>query len=100
MGTINEYRCSKCDYSAQVSGGTDCGFEVYTKTVYCGDCAELVDVVTAFTDSESKHIGYDAEIGLCPECCKGKHLADWNDGDPCPKCRGKMEEGDYKMMWD
>jgi hypothetical protein len=56
MAQIRQYRCPKCDYRAEVSGGEDRGLEIYTQTIVCKDCRELRDVpVRKFELPEDKH---------------------------------------------
>ncbi len=49
MGTRREFVCPGCGYRATVSGGDDCGFFVATRTVVCGRCATIADVVSSET---------------------------------------------------
>ena len=38
MGSLREYSCPDCGYTAKVSGGKDRGFIAFTETVECLDC--------------------------------------------------------------
>lgn len=41
MADIYEFKCTSCDYRAEVSGGRSRGFEWESKTVLCRNCKEL-----------------------------------------------------------
>lgn len=100
MGTWKTFQCSKCDYSASVSGGPDGGFYIDTDTMVCNTCKEVVDVVTSLRDIIEEDS--DSEINVCP-VCHGKDLKKWKKSHPCPKCGGKMAEGGdlkEKILWD
>ena len=47
MGRTYLFECTKCGYRAKVSGGEDSGLQFAVKTVFCRDCKELYDAVTA-----------------------------------------------------
>jgi len=46
MGRCYAYTCSKCEYTAKVSGAEDRGMDVFTRTIHCLDCRDLFDVVS------------------------------------------------------
>jgi hypothetical protein len=94
--------CTKCGYSATVSGGRDVGMEAVVKTMTCEDCKEVVDVrIGSF--------GEDGPIGD-PECdenlntcllCRGRNVRPWPRRHPCPQCDGEMNKDDgFEMLWD
>ncbi len=75
MGSLHSFKCEKCGYDAEVSGGEDAGFEVATRTMVCANCRELVDVVV----SERKDLNEDyAPIPeRCPNC-RGDRVEPWS----------------------
>lgn len=44
MGSHDQFTCTACDYSAEVSGGDDVGMMVLTTTIACETCKKLYDV--------------------------------------------------------
>ena len=98
MGTHYAFCCLGCGYSAEVSGGADCGFIAQTETVICNTCRTVVDV-TVGTNSPSQ-ISTD-EFNQCPEC-EGSDLTPWDESRPCPRCKGTMEVNPPgpMTMWD
>jgi hypothetical protein len=98
MGSAYRFKCIKCDYSADVCGGTDIGFNVELKTQICDGCQELVDIVIydfSFSGNEPEDL-----IEVCPKC-KSKDTIDWEPNHPCPKC-GKPMIADESVFinWD
>jgi hypothetical protein len=101
MGGIFEFTCGKCGYRAEVSGRPDCGFVAMTETMVCRHCEELVDVLVGFTpEAEDMPEAPDKrKIGLCPQC-RCKDVVAWEKSRPCPKCGGRMKQGDMILLWD
>ncbi len=112
MGTWYTFKCNKCGYEVQTSGGHACGFLDVVDTYICEACKEIVDVSVGeygktFPKEEiiSKKIksAYDLDFYVCPECGSDKNLIKWNNSKrPCPRCDGKMEkdaDGEI-VMWD
>ncbi|MDP3176513.1 MAG: hypothetical protein Q8M76_01335 [Spirochaetaceae bacterium] len=95
MGAHYDFRCDRCGYSAEISGGADFGYVTRTKTALCLDCNALVDVVT---ETRSKTMAGD--VGRCP-LCRGARIAEWeSSGCPCPRCEGRMIKGELTALWD
>ena len=96
MATVVSYKCSSCNYSAQVSGKSDALFAGPTETVVCSQCGELYDEVIEW------QMDFEGESG-CENCeCKEFEVWDYKT-KPCPKCKkGKMEvdENGLIMMVD
>lgn len=44
MGRTFKFTCNKCGFHVAVSGGTDRGLYVFTRTIECLDCHSLYDV--------------------------------------------------------
>jgi len=45
MGALFYFKCEKCGYTAEVSGGKDSGFFISTETKMCSNCRRIVDTV-------------------------------------------------------
>jgi len=88
MGTLRQFVCSGCGYSAVVSGGDDCGFIVATRTVVCDRCAEVADVVSSETPWDPDSVGSYCAL-RCPTCDGRVHP--WHDR-ACPRCGQRMEQ--------
>src|SRR6266850_6130628 len=101
MATSDDFKCTNCGLSAEVSGGDDRGMIVKTRTVYCRTCQTLADVTIGFYDHPTlERASSDEEnIGKCP-ICRGVELTKWSTGDPCPKCSGSVEKGGQTALWD
>lgn len=101
MGSLYEYACEKCGLTAEVSGGLDRGFSAATATRYCRTCGELRDVLVGNYDHSAGVPPQSTEdyIGRCPRC-KGQDLAPWHNGDPCPRCGGKVRQMGLTACWD
>lgn len=96
VGAYYQFQCSGCKYTAEVSGGEDCGFKTRTRTMICPDCKALVDVITGGTGV------VDAQdlIDKCPNC-KSAGVLPWDSGQqPCPKCGKRMKKGSLVALWD
>ena len=98
MGEWFEFKCPKCGYRAEVSGGKDCGMVAVTETMICESCRELVDVQIGFA-IPSPDNKWDKEMGRCPEC-RSDDLTPWRKSRPCPKCSTKMLKGRKVADWD
>ncbi|MEN6342895.1 MAG: hypothetical protein ABFC89_10100 [Methanospirillum sp.] len=98
MGTRREFACPGCGYRALVSGGDDCGFLVATRTVVCGRCTEIADVVSSETPWV---VGGDAPFCAlrCPTC--DGPVRPWRHR-ACPRCGDGMEpdETGAVVHWD
>lgn len=89
MGTLRTYKCNKCSYSNEISGGSDVGFIIKTNAMLCDLCKEVVDVVTRYWTNEQPD---ESDIGKCPKCNLRTHIREWdNKKRPCPKCDGKLD---------
>ena len=112
MGTWHVYRCNKCNYEVQTSGGHDCGFFAVTDTYICNSCKAVVDVAVgeygityskeeALMQKERSLIEMDFYI--CPDCGSDKYLIEWDQKiKPCPKCGETMsiDANGGMAMWD
>ena len=96
MGDAFEFKCSKCGYTVEACGGTECGMRVTLTTIECLDCRKLADVVT----HQFKSVLDSIEIRPC--CLKSaKHrIRLWKSGDPCPRCQGAMKKTGLASLWD
>lgn len=102
MGSRSQFTCLACRYSAEVSGGDDCGMEVRTTTVFCEDCKELSDIFTGYhpwREEAAQHRGEKPPEFRCERSRKHK-IRRWTAADPCPKCGGKMENEGATVLWD
>lgn len=104
MGCSYEFRCDDCGLTAEVSGGPDSGFYVETRTFWCSACEHLQDVAVKKDQTDSPYPPLSPEFkAVIPRCheCKSDNLADWQSGQPCPRCRGSMtRSGDMVEFWD
>jgi Zn finger protein HypA/HybF involved in hydrogenase expression len=104
MGETNVFKCEKCSYRAEVSGGRDSGKLVATDTRMCPNCLRIVDAVTKIVCSPELAAQFKLDLaktkGRCPRCGNFK-LLPWK-AKACPKCGGKMKKaGDGPVcMWD
>lgn len=104
MGSTYLFKCTACNYKAEVSGGKDSGKMVATATKMCPNCLRIVDAVTGLTCAPELAVMLKFDItkekGRCPRCGNFK-LLPWK-AHACPKCGGKMKkEGDGPFcMWD
>lgn len=96
MGETRTFCCTKCGYSAQVSGGNDVGMTFATTTVLCEGCRELMDVVTG----EPENLVTSVE----PRCPKRKRhrVRRWAHPDVCPRCGDSMavDPNGREILWD
>ena len=100
MGRLELYRCRNwlCRYSTKVSGGGAAGFYSYTNTVVCRKCHTLQDICVHYDDPDDPN--KQIPPARCKKCGR-QDFVDWNKGDPCPKCRRKMEiVPGHRVMWD
>ena len=100
MGIQIEFTCQSCGYNAEVSGGKDYGMVAVVQTMVCGSCSELLDVLIGRGGEEGPtgDSDYDKDLGVCPQC-RGKDLVVWEESMGCPKCEGRMNEG-QRTLWD
>jgi hypothetical protein len=45
MGRTYAFECSRCGYTAKVSGGEDRGYNCFVHTITCSNCKQLYDAV-------------------------------------------------------
>lgn len=96
LGMRSLFKCAACGHTAIVSGDTDGGFAVLTKTFLCKGCHDLVDVVT----DRATERGWENAPLRCPRC-SSTDLTEWiGPKGPCPKCPGQMEWQDALYIWD
>ncbi len=114
MGALFKFECESCKYSAEVSGGPDCGMMIdsETNTMVCNECKNLVDVNTydgpeiidgmiqlIKIDINNPEEILDKEPLYCPKC-HSTNLTAWSEDIGCPKCGKKMIRGDLTVLWD
>jgi Zn finger protein HypA/HybF involved in hydrogenase expression len=107
MGTLYEFKCPACGYSAEVSGGDDVGMNAVTTTVSCKTCKKLFDAVISqepwavVTFDEPGRLldpGFKVEI-YCNKSRRHK-VESWTFPGPCPRCGTIMEKGQMLCKWD
>jgi len=126
VGSVQTYKCSDCGLSAMVSGGGDRGKYAFSQTIYCNDCNILADATTDhqaylnvsgcptcekiwlsrfsdeadFSDPDLSQKWHQM-TPVCPKC-HGKSIKLWSEGNPCPKCGGRLEEDPEgkSALWD
>jgi Zn finger protein HypA/HybF involved in hydrogenase expression len=103
LGTRHTFRCARCEYEAEASGGKDYGMAaILFDTMVCTRCRELVDVVIG-TACEDMELPEDVkrQLGRCPECHRKRSLEPWPKSRPCPQCGGRMRKvpGAW-VLWD
>lgn len=99
---LKKYRCSACGLMALISGGRDMTRNTYSQTFAClgvplrdgtrgaDGCGVIADAVTEFTEWDAETASELVVTEPPPQCTGCKYpCTPWNDGDPCPKCRGK-----------
>lgn len=98
MGHVFQYQCETCGYNPRISGGRSRGFLMETHTGVCTTCNELVDFPTDLHSSD-KTAQDDDRLNRCPRC-KSLVTLHWEDGDHCPRCKGKFVRGRFLYHWD
>jgi hypothetical protein len=104
LGTTLAFHCERCGYQAQVSGGGDAGLSAITQTVSCRRCRQLSDILVEWVEgmprpSHEPFPPRQDRLGCCRHC--GSRAVDpWTSGGPCPRCGGRMHEGDEVCLWD
>jgi len=95
MGNIYEFKCPKCHYAVEVSGGDDCGMVSATTTILCKECKKLYDVMIGSAPLNEN--SYSTPI--CPEK-RGHTVRRWTYPDVCPKCGAMIKKGELVLLWD
>lgn len=100
MGALYQFTCSKCGYTAEVSGGSDYGMVSITRTITCTVCKELVDVeVGEIVMRENTSQEFERKVHECPN--DQRHEARvWSCPSGCPKCGANMTQGPATILWD
>jgi rubredoxin len=103
MGEITNYKCTSCDYEADIAAGRSCGFERVVETISCRDCRELYDAVA---DEQARDaLMNDGRIrgnlsGIrCPKS-PDHSFTRWRKPWPCPKCGQAMVSNGLSLPWD
>ena len=96
MAVLSGVRCDGCGLTATVSGGRDRGFRFWTDSMFCTSCNSLSDVPVKYcndpTHPESFATADEApEFGRCPKC-GNQQLVLWRYGEPCPRCKGRIDK--------
>lgn len=112
MGTKYTFKCNKCGYSVESSGGNDYGYWATIETHICNSCNNLVDILvgeygkTYSKDYVLKNIANlreGSDFYVCTQCGSKDQLELWDtQRRPCPKCDGLMEinnDGQI-LLWD
>ena len=101
MGAWIQFTCENCGYRAEVSGGKDFGMVAVVQTMVCHSCNQLVDVLIGRygTEGPTGDPDYDKGLGVCSGC-HGNDVVAWEETRPCPKCDGRMIEGQTTALWD
>ena len=100
MGQWNAFRCAACAYSAEVSGGPDCGRRVRTVTISCATCRKLYDV--SVSDEPLKEPPDPVpDNPMCPSGRTQTHRTElWRHPGPCPRCGETMIDEGASTDWD
>jgi ssDNA-binding Zn-finger/Zn-ribbon topoisomerase 1 len=71
------------------------------ETMSCRDCRQLVDVLIGKHGREGPtgDRTFDTRLGRCPNC-RGTNVSAWKAPRACPKCDGRMLEGQLIALWD
>jgi hypothetical protein len=98
MGTLYAFKCKRCRYEAEVSGGPDAGMICETRTIVCRTCRELSDVPVLYF--ERRPFEY-----LEPKCRRnrGKKPHDvgvWEHPGACPRCGEELVRVGETCLWD
>ena len=97
MGTLYQFDCPACHYSAEVSGGDDAGMEMLTTTIVCSECQRLFDVPTGWSEPFASKKPPQLR---CPKS-KTHHIGKWQAGGLCPKCGATMQKNAANIVcWD
>lgn len=106
VGTLYEFKCPACGYSAEVSGGDDVGMQSVTTTIVCKTCKKLMDVVISedpwavTLDEPGLPLRPDFQPSIrCKKSARHK-VERWTLPGPCPKCGTLMEQGEMVALWD
>lgn len=116
MGQLWLHHCDTCKYQAEISGGEDAGMACVTQTVYCAQCQQLDDAITACvgecsepdTDLESRPLTASGPDWVeCPPRCPrdASHpVTAWTAPGPCPRqgCPGTVsaQPDGLICLWD
>ncbi|GAA5514937.1 hypothetical protein Dcar01_03701 [Deinococcus carri] len=119
MGTLYDFTCAACGYTA-ASGGMDRGIDTVYVTVHCLNCRELMDVLAGRLSHDlpppPPSLGAPATSPpprptVPPKeklaevkwrCRTGRfhRLEPWQPPGPCPKCGEVIERGEPVGIWD
>ncbi len=106
MGTLYEFKCPECGYSAEVSGDDDVGMGAVTTTIACKTCKKLLDVVISeepwLVTLGEPGLSWDPDFQPKIQCKKSArhNLQRWTFPGACPKCGTMMERGEMTARWD
>lgn len=106
VGTLSEFTCPECGYSAEVSGGDDVGMSVVTTTISCKTCKKLLDVVISeepwlvTLDEPGLPLRPDFEPKLRCKKSARHEVERWTFPGARPRCGTMMEQGEGMVLWD
>ncbi len=96
MGSLYDYKCPDCGFTARCSHGHDRGFRVAVESLFCSKCKILKNVTVGLYSND----GYKSEIPICKTCQQSESLSRW-DGTTCPICSHvPMLYRDTYIAWD
>lgn len=101
MAIYYELRCPDCGYHTYSAGGVGIMMLAMTRTMVCGDCRELREVLIGFRGERgpSGDAELDSGLEICPDC-GSTDLTEWTFPGPCPKCGAELSKGDGEMCVD
>lgn len=103
MGNYHDFKCERCDFTAQCSHGRDRGFKALVQPLYCTKCKVLRNVrIGNYVSDESTDFVTTLRdvVPICRECNESNNLQLW-DGMTCPKCgNSPLLMRDSGICWD
>jgi hypothetical protein len=96
MGELKNWKCINCNYTTDISGGKDRGFESFTQTFQCTTCKILIDIAV----DETEWCTEQWKPHYCKKCNSLLNVWDTN-AQTCPCCGSKMKSSKFPIIfWD
>ena len=100
MGQLHRFKCGKCEYETEVSGGLDGGMACISQaTILCKTCQVIGNISIEPLPWGTGPDALDPKQLRCP--VSPDHVVSlWTHPGPCPQCGTTLTQEETTLFWD